>query len=150
MLAVRPVVVSFFRGGWCPYCSLELRRLQKELVAIESLATLIAISPQISSRSVETRTAHELSFPILSDVDGLMAKAYGLSFELPLAVRPVYANLGVDLKKINGNDLHQLPIPATFAIGEDRSIIKAFADEDYTRRPEPSEILAAFQTGSRK
>lgn len=141
-----PVVVSFFRGAWCPYCSLELAALQKALPRIrESGAELVAISPQKPASTAETVEKHHLSFDVLIDQGNRVAQTYGLTFSLPEAMHPIYTQLGVDLPRINGDETFGLPMPATYVIAQDGVIAHAFVDADYSRRLEPNEILAALK-----
>ena len=140
-----PVVVSFYRGAWCPYCNLELRALQAALPQIRSLgAALVAISPQTPDHSLSTAEKNALEFEVLSDVGNRVAREYGLVFTVPQELRPVYQTWGIDLPKHNGDTSFELPVPATYIVGADRIIRLAFADLDYTRRLEPATIIAAL------
>src|SRR3954466_7020803 len=111
-----PVVISFYRGGWCPFCNLELRGLQRVLPEIMQLgASLVAISPQLPDNSLSPEEKNKLTFPVLSDVGNIVAKLFGIVFTLPTAL--VHANdvVGLDLAAINGEaGAAQLPMPATF------------------------------------
>ncbi len=147
VLAQGPVVLSFYRGGWCPYCNLELHALQQALPEIQQLgAQLIAVSPELPDRSLSTSEKQALAFPVLSDHGNRVAAAYGLVFTLPEALRPIYAQFGIDLPAWNGDNSFKLPIPATFVIGGDGLIMDAFADTDYTKRMEPARILDVLGT----
>lgn len=142
LLAKGPVVLSFYRGGWCPYCSLELRALQRVLPEITAAgATLVAISPETPDHSLSTAEVLELSFPVLSDVGNQVAESFGLVFTLPAALRDVYRGFGVELPVVNGDETFRLPIPATFVIDADATVRWRFADPDYTRRAEPADVL---------
>jgi peroxiredoxin len=147
LLEQGPVIVTFYRGDWCPYCNLALRAYQAALPEITALgATLVAISPQTPDNSLTTAEKKGLSFPVLSDVGNRVARHYGLVFALSEAVRPVYAAIGSDLPTYNGDTSWELPVPGTFVIAPDGRVRLAFVDPDYTRRLEPSEILAALRT----
>lgn len=136
------VVITFFRGGWCPYCSLELRAYQEKLGAIEANgAKFFAISPEIPAYSVRTSNKHSLSFPLLYDKDNDLAKDFNLVFELDDSLKPIYKSFGIDLVSFNGNKDWELPVPATYIIGEKRKILYAFADVDYKKRAEPEEVI---------
>lgn len=144
-LARGPVVLSFYRGGWCPYCNLELAALQRRLPEIEGLgAALIAVSPQTPDQSLSTAERHALRFDVLSDVGDRTARAYGLVFQVPESLRPIYQGWGIDLPVWNGDESWELPIPATYVIDRDATIRAAHVDTDYTRRMEPEAILAAL------
>lgn len=145
LLAKGPVVVSFYRGGWCPYCNLALRALQVALPEITKLgAELVAISPQTPDESLSTAEKNNLAFAVLSDIGSLTAKAYGIAFDLAEELRPIYTRSGHALPDLNGDDSWVLPIPATYVIDEDGIIVLAFVDVDYRNRLEPAEIIAAL------
>ena len=145
VLANGPAVLSFYRGGWCPYCSLELRALQRVLPEITAAgATLVAISPETPDHSLSTAEVLELSFPVLSDVGNRVAESFGLVFTLPAALREVYRGFGIDLPAVNGDATFRLPIPATFVISTDGIVRWRFADPDYTRRAEPTDVPRAL------
>jgi peroxiredoxin len=137
-----PVILSFYRGGWCPYCNLQLRALQEYLPQYEDLgANLIAISPELPSKTEQSKTLNKLDYRVLSDLGNQVARAYGLVFSLPEELRTVYADLGIDLPAYNGDETFELPVPGTFLVDEKGIIRYAFLDTDYTKRAEPSEIL---------
>lgn len=144
-LQAGPVVVSFYRGQWCPYCNLELRALQTALPEFQKRgAQLIAISPQTPDNSLSTTEKNELTFDVLSDLGNAIAREYGLVFTLPEELRPIYAGFGLDLPAHNGDDTFELPIPATYVISKDGAIALAFAEADYGVRLEPSAIIEAL------
>jgi peroxiredoxin len=146
LLAKGPVVVSFYRGGWCPYCNLELRALQKALPEIKRLgAEVVAISPETPDESLSTAEKDELAFAVLSDVGSDTARAYGIAFDLAEELRPIYARLGHALPDKNGDESWVLPIPATYVVDMDGKVALAFVDIDYRKRLEPAEILSALQ-----
>lgn len=145
LLRQGPVVVSFYRGGWCPYCNLELRALQQILPEMQTLdASLVAISPEKPDESLSTAEKNELAFPVLSDLGSKVAAQFGIAFDLAEALRPIYTQLGHGLPDRNGDDSWQLPIPATYVIGRDGIIRFAFVDTDYRSRLEPAAILDAL------
>lgn len=147
LLVNGPVVVSFYRGGWCPYCNLELRALQDRLDDITGAGgQLVAISPQTPDNSLSTVEKHDLRFPVLSDIGNAVARTYGLVFALAQDLRPIYSGWGLDLAAANGDDSFELPIPATFVIAPDGNVAWRFADADYTRRAEPDDVIAALQS----
>ncbi len=146
LLTDGPVVLAFYRGGWCPYCNLELRALQAALADITAAgATLVAISPQLPDNSLSTAEKLELAFPVLSDVGNVVAREYGLVFSLPEDLRSVYDGFGIDLPAANGDQTFELPVPATFVIGRDGSVAWRFVDPDYTHRGDPADVLAALK-----
>ncbi|HTW48011.1 MAG TPA: peroxiredoxin-like family protein [Acidobacteriaceae bacterium] len=146
LLAKGPVVVSFYRGGWCPYCNLELRALQHALPQVRRLgAQLTAISPQTPDESFSTSEKNELAFAVLSDAGSATAKAYGIAFDLAEELRPLYTRFGHALPDKNGDDSWVLPIPATYVVDTHGDVVLAFVDVDYRNRLEPGEIVAALE-----
>jgi peroxiredoxin len=147
LLGKGPVVLSFYRGGWCPYCNLELKALQSALPEFTHLgATLVAISPQTPDESLSTAEKNALAFPVLSDPGSRIAKAYGIGFDLADELRPIYTRFGHALPDKNGDDSWVLPVPATFVIDQDGIATLAFVDVDYRNRLEPSEIVTVLKT----
>lgn len=141
-----PVVISFYRGGWCPYCSLELRALQQCHSEISTLgASLLAISPQLPDRSHASADEHQLSFEVLSDIGNRVARNYGLVFTVPEELRPIYQQWGIDLPSWNGDDSWELPMPATFVLDRKGVVRAAFVQMDYTQRMDPADIIAALR-----
>ena len=142
LLARGPLVVTFYRGVWCPYCNMELQAMQAALPDITSRgASLVAISPQTQANSRKSVRQNELAFPILSDVNGDVAAAFGLRFRLPDYLVELYQGFKNDLPAFNGDPSWTLPMPGRFVIGTDGVIAYAEVNPDYTRRPDPSELL---------
>lgn len=140
-----PVIVSFYRGGWCPYCNLELRALQASVGEFEDRgARLVAISPQVPDESLSVSERHNLSFEVLSDVGTLVAREYGLSFNIPADLAAIYEKRGHDLIRTNGGHDRTLVIPASYVIGQDGVISWAFVNSDHTKRADPSDLIAAL------
>ena len=140
-----PVVLSFYRGGWCPYCNLEFRALAERLPDIEARgATLVGISPELPDAALSTRERAELPFEVLSDIGNRTANDYGLVMEVPDIVRPLYEAWGVDLLERNGNASWRLPLPATYVLDRDGVIVAGYVNKDYTLRMEPADIIAAL------
>ncbi|MEJ2199600.1 MAG: peroxiredoxin-like family protein [Desulfuromonadaceae bacterium] len=142
LLAKGPLVISFYRGSWCPYCNVELHALQQALPEIlERGASLVAISPQIPDASLDTAEKNQLSFPVLSDVGNGVARQFGLVFVLSEQLRPLYAQFGIDVPKHDGDDSYELPIPATYIVDRQGTIAAAHVNADYKQRLEPQRIL---------
>ena len=140
------VVLSFYRGGWCPYCNFELGALQKLVPEFEAAgAKLIAITPENPDHSMSTKEKNELSFDILSDAGNQVAKQFGLVFTLPIEIQSIYDTFGIDVNSHNGDDTFELPLPATYVINSAGEIVYHFVDSDYTQRSEPSDVLAAVK-----
>ena len=146
LLAKGPLVISFYRGVWCPYCNMELQALQETLPALEALgAGLLAISPQTPVNSRKSVRQNALSFPILSDPRNAVAAAFGLRFELPDYLVDLYKSLKNDLPAFNGDPSWTLPMPARYVVAQDGTILYAEVNPDYTRRPEPEDMLPALR-----
>jgi len=140
-LAEGPVVLTWYRGGWCPYCNLTLQYLQKELPNIKATgASLLALTPELPDNSMKTAEKHALEFEVLSDVGNKVAKDYGVVFQLTEEVAKKY-NAKFNLEKYNGDTSNELPLAATYIINPDGKITYAFLDSDYRNRAEPKEIL---------
>ena len=138
-----PLVVTFYRGAWCPYCNLDLKALQGTLPDILSRgATLVAISPQNAANSRKSIRQHDITFPILSDPGGEISAAYGLRYAFPDYLIELYRNVFKnDLALVNDDSSWTLPMPARFVIRPDGMVVYAEASPDYTRRPDPSELV---------
>lgn len=140
------VVISFYRGGWCPYCNLELRALQAILPELKAQgATLVAISPETPDASLSTKEKNALEYQVLSDRGNQFAKQLGLVFTLPETLRPIYDNFGIDIPAHNGDASFELPLPATYVVATDGTVIFSFAHADYIQRLDPAEIIAALE-----
>ena len=141
-----PVVLSFYRGGWCPFCNLELRALQSHLQEITALgATLIGISPETPDKATTAIEEYQLEFEVLSDHGNKTARQYGLLFTVYEEMRPLYLKWGLDVPASNGDESWELPVPATYVIDSSAVIRTAHTDKDYTKRMEPEQILVALR-----
>jgi peroxiredoxin len=146
LLRKGPLVISFYRGVWCPYCNLELQALEEALPAFrEQGANLIAISPQNAVNSRKSVRTNNLGFPILSDTNNDVAAAFGIRFTLPTYLVDLYKNLKNDLPAFNGDPSWTLPMPARYVIGQDGTILYAEVNPDYTHRPEPDDMLPVLR-----
>lgn len=141
-----PVVLSFYRGGWCPFCNLEFKALHDKLHEMQALnATLVGISPETQAVSQQTVQDHQLEFEVLSDVGNRVAREYGLVMVVDEEIRPYYEQWGIDIPSANGDETFELPVPATYVIDQAGVIRAAHVDKDYTRRMEPADIVAALK-----
>jgi peroxiredoxin len=142
LLARGPLVATFYRGVWCPYCNYDLQALEEVRSEIEARgASLVAISPQTPANSRKSRRDNKVDFPILSDPGAAVADKFGLRFSLPHDLIEVYRQFGADLAEVNDDPSGVLPMPARYVIGMDGVIAYAEVNPDYTRRPDPSELL---------
>ena len=142
-----PLVVTFYRGVWCPYCNMDLQAIQAELPQLrKNGANLVAISPQTAANSRRSARENKLDFPILSDARNEVAAAFGLRFRLPDDLIDLYKNtFGNDLALVNGDDSWTLPMPARYVIAQNGTIVYAEVNPDYTRRPDPAELLPVLE-----
>jgi peroxiredoxin len=141
-----PVVLAFYRGGWCPYCNLQLRAYQAVLDEVHGLgAEMIAVSPQLPDGSLSTAEKDALTFPVLSDVGNGVAREYGLVFTVPEEIVRFYRERkGFELGDLNGRSRPELPVPACFVIDVDGRIALSHVDPDYTKRLEPRVVVEAL------
>ncbi|WP_010520951.1 peroxiredoxin-like family protein [Aquimarina agarivorans] len=141
----KKVVLAFYRGGWCPYCNLELKALQAVLPEIEAKnAVLVAITPEIPDNSLSTIEKNELSFEILTDEDNSLAKKFNLVYQIPEELNEIYLSFGINLEKSQQNTNRELPIAATYIVDTDGTIIYDFVKADYKERADPEDILEAL------
>ena len=141
-----PLVIVFYRGGWCPYCNLTLREWQRLLpVLTRGGGRLVAISPQGPDQPLSTAEKNALAFTVLSDTDLVAARAFGVAFALAADVVALYAQLGIDLPTVNANDRWELPVPATFVIDREGRVAFAHVEADYRQRAEPSKVIAIVE-----
>ncbi len=152
LLDAGPVVIAFYRGGWCPYCNIELRGLQQALPQIKDLgASLVAISPQLPDNSLSTEEKNHLEFPVLSDVGNTVARRFGIVYTLPQDLLETYETFQHGLRQMNGEDgAKELPMPATFILDPNGVIQLAYVDEDYTRRLDPELVIEKLQDLARR
>jgi len=147
LLAQGPVVLTFYRGEWCPYCNLQLRSLQQALPQfLEHDATLAAISPQAPDHAVSLTEKYDLGFPVLSDLDQSVIRAYRVQFTLSGDFEDLQVNVFQnDPGTQNADHSRSLPVPATFVIDRSGVVRAAFVSADWRYRPEPSDVIAALE-----
>lgn len=147
ILRIKKLVVTFYRGKWCPYCNLAVAALQKIIPEIKNLgADLVAISPELPENAQDMITKNQLSFPVLYDKNNEIARELGLVFKLTEELASLYQNFNINVAENNGQIAHELPLPATFVIDQDGKVIYDFINADYTKRAEPSDILKALNS----
>jgi len=145
LLSQGPLVVTFFRGGWCPYCSATLEALEMVLPELSHTGgTLVAMTPETGGRALATKRDRGLHYEVLVDVDLAVAMAFGIVFRTP----PLYVELlqqrGIDLAERSGNPAWLLPVPAAFVVGQDGVVLRSWVNVDFTQRAAPTEILDAL------
>ncbi|KAG4442776.1 hypothetical protein IFR05_001722 [Cadophora sp. M221] len=142
LLAKGPLLLTFYRGEWCPFCNLALRALQKYLPKFEAKGvTLVAITCEVPKQALSTSEKNELKFPVLSDPENKYAGELGLLFAMPEYMRPVFDTFGVDFKERNGDDSFVLPVPATLLVDQKGVVRNAFVEPEYAKRAEPETVL---------
>ena len=151
LLASGPVVLKFYRGRWCPYCTLELRAWQRSLERLDRLgARFIAVSPQKRTETESTRLRDGLTMPLVRDPDNNIARQFGIAYTLLAEERRLMRSMGTDLAAVNGPDEARnggawtLALPALYVIGQDGRIAYRFVDADYRNRAEPEAVMAAI------
>jgi len=147
VLHAGPAIVTFYRGGWCPYCNIQLRAYQRALPEIAGLGgRILAISPQLPDGSLSVSEKNALEFDVLSDVGNVVGRSFGLVYALPEELREALRLNSKALPGINGDESWELPVPATFVVGQDRRVALAYVDVDYRRRLPPEEIIATLRS----
>lgn len=145
LLEQGPVVLLWYRGGWCPYCNLTLAAYQERLEDIRAAgATLVALTPELPDRSISTAEKNELGFQVLSDVGNDVAREYGVVFQLTEGVQASYEQ-GFGMSEFNGDDSGELPLAATYVIDQSGTIRWAFLDADYRNRAEPQDVVTVLE-----
>jgi peroxiredoxin len=146
LLAAGPVVLTFYRGQWCPYCNLQLRALQQALPEVTATgATLVAISPQAPEHGMSLTEKHELAFAVLSDLDQSVSEAYRVRFAVTGELEDLQVNVFQnDPATQNADGRRTLPVPATFVIDRTGIVREAFVNADWRVRVEPADVLAAL------
>jgi peroxiredoxin len=146
LLAKGPAVVTFYRGGWCPFCDLQLRAYQGVSSQIHDLgAELVAVSPQTPDYALSDVEKKELTFPVLTDKGNAAARQYGLVFSLSEVMRQLQSGFGNPIPKFNGDDSWELPMPGTFVLDRGGVVRLAHVDPDFMKRLEPAAILEALR-----
>ena len=150
LLRAGPVVLVFYRGGWCPYCNLHLRGFQRRLPEIRALgAQIVAISPQLPDNSLSTQEKNELAFPVLSDVGNKVARQFGIVFELSGELLKLYRQFGHALEDFNGKaGRKELPVPGTFLLDPKGIARLAHVDVDYTHRLDPDKVIEVLKAST--
>jgi len=143
LLKKGPVIVTFYRGGWCPFCNLELKAYQEVLPEIAAAgASLVAISPEKPDDTLSTAQKNALTFEVLSDVGQNVGRAFGLVYDFTEELKSVYHGFNLDIPARNGTPGEwALPVSATYVIDRDGTIVYAYTDADYRDRADPRDVL---------
>ena len=146
LLAGGPLVLTFFRGGWCPYCNITMRVMETALPAIASAGgRFAAIWPDTGGAAARAKRELMLSYDFLIDVDNIVATLFGIVFRLPPLYRALLSDGGIDLAERHGNTAWLLPVPATFIIAPDGVIRYASVNVDFRMRVSPEEIVRQLE-----
>jgi peroxiredoxin len=136
------VVLIFYRGQWCPYCNRYLKKLEDSLQLIKDKgATVVAVTPELPESIAKTVEKTGVEYPVIYDEDLKIMKAYDVEFEVPENVLTRYRNSGIKLEENNGKNGNYLPIPATYIIDKEQTVIYRFFESDYKKRPSVKELL---------
>lgn len=143
-----PLILTFYRGFWCPYCNLDLANLNTYLPRFNELgAQMLSISPERMEYSKKIIAMQKLNFDILWDIENLLAQKLGLKFFLPQDLKALYQNkLSINLKLYHGDAEWALPMPARFLVDTDGVILYAESSPDYTKRPDPDDLLEILKS----
>lgn len=143
IIATGPAVISFYRGAWCPFCNLELKALQRELATAEAASvTLVAISPNTPDVALGTVNENQVTFPVLSDAENAVAKQFKLVYEMEAGLVEFYRTQDRNIDEMNGSELWELPVPATYVVDTGGIIRFAHVDLNHRARAEPSEVIS--------
>lgn len=142
LVALSPLLITFYRGEWCPFCNLALVELQRYVSEYHKRGVrFVAISPELPDRSLATIQKHSLGFPVLSDIGNAYARQLGITFKQDEGLREPFGTLGIDLKERNGDDSFEVPVPITLLVGTDGVVKNVYVDPDFTKRLEPETAL---------
>ncbi|MCL4137543.1 UNVERIFIED_CONTAM: hypothetical protein GTU68_022452 [Idotea baltica] len=143
-----PIVLMWYRGGWCPYCNIQLRAMQESMDKIENAgAKLVVLTAELPEKAKETAAANNLDIVALHDKDNGVARKYGIVFDLPESIIPAYRDK-LKMPEYNGNDAMELPLAATYVIDKSGKITYAFLDADYKKRAEPADVIEAVKVAT--
>lgn len=138
----KSLVVFFYRGEWCPYCNKHIQQLQDSLQLLTAKgASVIGVTPETSESLKKTITKTKASFPMLSDKNNTIMKAYKVDYVMAPDMVAKYKTYGIDLSKSNGNDANTLPVPATYIIDKNGIIKFVHFDKDYKKRASVKEMM---------
>lgn len=145
LLSDGPLIITLIRGGWCPYCILEMQAWQKWCDSVDYPINLVAITPEVPKYAIQAKQDNNLNFPILIDEGQSFAQSLGLIWELDEDMKQLLKRWEIDLEQRNKEPMFRLPVPATFVIDKNYIIHFRFIEEDYTIRAEPEKVLEIYQ-----
>lgn len=140
------LIFNFYRGGWCPYCNMEIREYERLKNEFKTLgASIVAVSTELPELANQTNLKNQISYPIVTDIDAKFMKALGIVFQLSEEAKKDFVGFGMDFQKIHGNDNFELPVPAIYIIDKNLKIVFVHFEEDYMTRLEPTELLQTLK-----
>lgn len=145
LLSQVPLIITFIRGSWCPYCMLELQQWNKFIKSIDKPINFIAVSGELSALSDQAIEDNKLSFPIWKDKNYQLANKFGLTYEVPAEMKALMLKWGIDLTTRTCIGDFVLPVPATYIIDKNNNIRYSFLEEDYTERAEPQDVYDEYK-----
>lgn len=141
------LILNFYRGGWCPYCNMELREYERLKDQFNTLgAHIIAISAEVTELANKTNAKNEISYPIVTDIDARFMKEVGVVFQLSEKAKKDFVGFGMDFQKIHGNENYELPVPAIYVIDKNFKILFVHFEEDYMTRLEPTTLVQLLKS----
>ena len=147
----KPTVLIFYRGGWCPYCNMQLSQLQEiEADIIKYGYQIIAISPDRPEKLNESFDKYKMNYLLLSDSYMAGAKAFGIAFKLDESTIKKYGEYGIDLVDASGEKHYSLPVPSVFVIGTDGIVKFKYVNPNYKVRLDANVLLSILKVGQEK
>ncbi|KAK5136315.1 hypothetical protein LTR08_003688 [Meristemomyces frigidus] len=137
-----PMVLTFYRGEWCPFCNIAMSGFQKYASEFKAMGvTLVALTPELPNGTLTMTEKHQLDFAVLTDAHNEYARKLGIVWKMPENLRPIFEKFGHDLPKRNGDDSFEVPLPATLLVDKDGIVRNVYAEPDYVKRVEPQTVL---------
>jgi peroxiredoxin len=140
-----PLVLAFFRGGWCPYCDVTMVALDRATPALQALgAAVVGIMPDTIEHVRQTASLRGLTYGLLSDPRNEYAGLCGLAYDLSRDHIRIHTDRNRDLPRLHGDTKWRLPVPAVFVVEPSGRVVFAFSDADPSRWPDPEELIASL------
>lgn len=144
LMAGKPTILIFYRGGWCPYCNTQMGQLSTVELELSKLGyQVLAVTPDQPSSLRASLEKHKLRYTLLSDRAMLVTRSYGLAYHVPAATLEGMVKFGVDLDRSTGNSLHQLPVPAAYVVDSKGTIQFVYYNPDFKVRVKMDDLMKA-------
>ena len=137
----KPLILSFNRGNWCPFCNIEYAAWQREQGHLGG-ANFAMIMPQLAEKSATIKSEKGLTYQILEDRENKVASQFGLKFQLTEPLQEIHKAFGMDIPAHNGDSSYELPLAATYVIDQNQKIKYAYINPNWMERAEPGEVLS--------